>query len=162
MKKVLFILSMMGALCANAQRVENVGTITLGLPYEDAIKAMKAEFGEPISISTDEVIYGKKNYQGFSFDEVKFRFKNGKFNEARFFSKTGPKAAAQKKMEDIAKVIGQKYSLSRDFEEDSNSWFYKGGTAPVGVSHLFTICTFPRQGTYGVELRYGPIRFPND
>ena len=159
MKKVLLLMSVFFSLCAMAQTTEKVGTVALGLPYSEALAAIKAEFGEPVSVSSDEVTFGKKAFQGFTFDEVKFRFKNGKFNEARFFAKVGAKGVAQRKMEDIAKNMGQHYNLSRDLEDD-NSWFYKGGRAPVGVSHLFTIYTYPRQGSYGVELRYGPIRFP--
>ena len=66
--------------------------------------------------------------------------------------------SAQKRMEDIAREMKSSYDVSRDVEDDM-SWFYKGGKSPVGVSHLFTIYTYPRQGSYGTELRYGPVRF---
>jgi len=158
MKRVILLMSVFFSLCAMAQNVEKVGTVALGLPYSEAVAAIKAEFGEPVSASNDELVYSKKNYMGYTFDEVKFRFKNGKFNEARFFAKVGARGAAQRKMEDVAKKMGERYNLSRDVEE-GNIWFYKGGRAPVGVSHLFTICTYPKQGSHGVELRYGPIRF---
>ena len=75
--------------------------------------------------------------------------------------KVGSKGGAQKRMEDIARELGKTEGLSRDIE-DNNTWFYKGGISPVGVSHLFTIYTYPKQGTYGTELRYGPVRFPEN
>ncbi|MCR5132043.1 MAG: hypothetical protein K6C10_11370 [Prevotella sp.] len=158
MKRIVLLMSVFFSLCAMAQNDAKVGTVTLGLPYDQAVTAIKAEFGEPVSASADELVYSKKTFEGYTYDEVKFRFKNGKFNEARFFAKVGAKGAAQRKMEEVAKKMGQRYNLSRDIEE-GNTWFYKGGRAPVGVSHLFTICTYPKQGSHGVELRYGPIRF---
>lgn len=161
MKKVFLLFALFVSLAVSAQRVEKVGTVQLGLPYAEALSAIKAEFGEPVSASADEVIYGKKTFRGFAYDEVKFRFKNGRFNEARFFMKVGSKAGAQKKMEDIARELGKTEQLSRDIE-DGNTWFYKGGVSPVGVSHLFTIYTYPRQGSHGTELRYGPVRFPEN
>jgi len=161
MKKVFLLFALFVSMTVSAQRVEKVGTVQLGLPYNEALSAIKAEFGEPVSVSSDEVIYGKKNFLGFNYDEVKFRFKNGRFNEARFFMKVGSKGGAQKRMEDIARELGKTEGLSRDIE-DNNTWFYKGGISPVGVSHLFTIYTYPKQGTYGTELRYGPVRFPEN
>lgn len=158
MRKIFILMAMFVTLAVNAQRVEKVGTVELGKPYAEALEAIKAEFGEPVSVSEDQVVYSKKNFRGFTYDEVKFRFKGGIFNEARFFVKVGSKAAAQKRMEDIAKEMKSTYNVSRDVEDDM-SWFYKGGTSPVGVSHLFTIYTYPRQGSYGTELRYGPVRF---
>ena len=143
----------------SAQNTASVGTVELGSPYAEALSAIKAEFGEPKSISEDEVVFANKKFYGFSFDEVKFRFKNGKFNEARFYSRVGGRAAAQQKMENIATTMKTKYPLSRDVEEDL-TWFYKGGLSPLGIGHLFTIYTYPKQGAYGVELRYGPINFP--
>ena len=158
MRKVFLLMAMFVSLAMNAQRVEKVGTVELGKPYAEALEAIKAEFGEPVSVSEDQVVYGKKSYRGTTYDEVKFRFRDGKFNEARFFVKVGSKAAAQKRMEDIAREMKSSYDVSRDVEDDM-SWFYKGGKSPVGVSHLFTIYTYPRQGSYGTELRYGPVRF---
>ena len=93
MKKVFLLFALFVSMTVSAQRVEKVGTVQLGLPYNEALSAIKAEFGEPVSVSSDEVIYGKKNFRGFNYDEVKFRFKNGRFNEARFFMKVGSKVA---------------------------------------------------------------------
>ena len=159
MKKLFVLMCLVFSLGASAQNVESVGTVELGSSYEVALAAIKAEFGDPQSVSDDEVILGPKKFRGFSFDEVKFRFKNGKFNEARFYQKVGSKAEAQKKMENIAQTMRTKYELSRDVEEDL-TWFYKGGRSPLGIGHLFTIYTYRKQGAYGVELRYGPINFP--
>ena len=159
--KKLFVMMLCVAfsMSLSAQNVESVGTVELGRAYDDALAAMKAEFGEPLSVSESEVVYGTKKYRGFSFDEVKFRFNNGKFNEARFYSKVGSRPEAQRKMENIAQTMRTKYQLSRDVEED-HTWFYKGGLSPLGIGHLFTIYTYRRQGAYGVELRFGPIKFP--
>lgn len=143
----------------SAQQVEKVGTVALGLPYAEALSAIKAEFGEPQSVSDEQVVYGKRTFQGMAFDELKFQFRNGKFNQARFFAKAGGKAAAQKKMEEIANVMKKAGDLSRDVEDDM-SWFYKGGRSPLGIGHLFTIFTYAKQGAYGAELRYGPVNFP--
>ena len=35
----------------SAQNVESVGTVELGSAYDVALAAMKAEFGEPLSVS---------------------------------------------------------------------------------------------------------------
>ena len=150
MKKILLLMGILFSMTVSAQRVAKVGTVELGIPYAEALSAIKAEFGEPVSVSSDEVIYGKKNFRGFNYDEVK-----------RFFMKVGSKGGAQKRMEDIARELGKTEGLSRDIE-DNNTWFYKGGISPVGVSHLFTIYTYPKQGAYGTELRYGPVRFPEN
>lgn len=158
MRKAFLMIAMLVSLAVSAQRVEKVGTAELGKPYAEALEAIKAEFGEPVSVSEDQVVYSRKNFRGFTYDEVKFRFRDGKFNEARFFVKVGSKAAAQKRMEDIARELKSSYDITRDVEDDM-SWFYKGGSSPVGVSHLFTIYTYPRQGSYGTELRFGPVRF---
>ena len=122
MKKVFLLFALFVSMTVSAQRVEKVGTVQLGLPYNEALSAIKAEFGEPVSVSNDEVIYGKKNFRGFNYDEVKFRFKNGRFNEARFFMKVGSKGGAQKRMEDIARELGKTEGLWRDLE-DNNTWF---------------------------------------
>lgn len=160
MKKVLAVmLCLISSMAVSAQSVETVGTVELGSAYEEALKAIKAEFGEPVSASESEVVYANKKFRGFSFDEVKFRFQNGQFNEARFYSKVGSRGEAQRKMENIAQTMRTKYELSRDVEEDM-TWFYKGGRSPLGIGHLFTIYTYRRQGAYGVELRFGPINFP--
>ena len=160
MKKVLAVmLCLICSMAVSAQSVETVGTVELGSAYEEALKAIKAEFGEPVSASESEVVYANKKFRGFSFDEVKFRFKNGQFNEARFYSKVGSRGEAQRKMENIAQTMRTKYELSRDVEENM-TWFYKGGRSPLGIGHLFTIYTYRRQGAYGVELRFGPINFP--
>ena len=160
MKKVFMLMCLVCTMTtAGAQNSESVGTVELGSSYSEALNAIKAEFGDPQSISEDEVVCVNKRFYGFSFNEVKFRFKNGKFNEARFYSRVGSKSEAQRKMENIAQTLRTKYPLSRDVEEDL-TWFYKGGRSPLGIGHLFTIYTYSRQGAYGVELRFGPINFP--
>ena len=160
MKKAVILVLLACSLAMNAQqKTEMVGTIKLGSDYPEALNAMKMEFGEPLRTSEDEVVYANKRFRGFTFDEVKFCFKNGKFNEARFFSKVGTKAEAQKKMENVAQTMKTKYQLSRDVEGDS-TWFYKGGCSPLGIGHLFTLYTYPRKGAYGMEIRFGPINFP--
>lgn len=160
MKKAVILVLLACSLAMNAQqKTEMVGTIKLGSDYSEALNAMKMEFGEPLRTSEDEVVYANKRFRGFTFDEVKFCFKNGKFNEARFFSKVGTKAEAQKKMENVAQTMKTKYQLSRDVEGDS-TWFYKGGCSPLGIGHLFTLYTYPRKGAYGMEIRFGPINFP--
>ena len=159
MKKLFVLMCLAFSLGVSAQSVESVGTVELGSSYDEALAAIKAEFGDPKTVSEDEVTFGPKRFRGFAFDEVKFRFKNGKFNEARFYQKVGSKAEAQRKMENIAQTMRTKHELSRDVEEDL-TWFYKGGRSPLGIGHLFTIYTYRRQGAYGVELRYGPINFP--
>ena len=160
MKKAVILVLLACSLAMNAQqKTEMVGTIKLGSDYSEALNAMKMEFGEPLRTSEDEVVYANKRFRGFTFDEVKFCFKNGKFNEARFFSKVGTKAEAQKKMENVAQTMKTKYQLSRDVEGDS-TWFYKGGCSPLGIGHLFTLYTYPRKGAYGMEIRFGPINCP--
>ena len=160
MKKAVVLVLLACSLAMNAQqKTEMVGTVKLGSDYSEALNAMRMEFGEPLHISESEVVDANKRFRGFAFDEVKFRFKNGKFNEARFYQKVGLKAEAQRKMENIAQTMKTKYQLSRDVEEDL-TWFYKGGCSPLGIGHLFTIYTYRKQGAYGVELRYGPIKFP--
>lgn len=158
MKKLFVLMCLVFSLGVSAQSVESVGTVELGSSYDEALAAIKAEFGDPQSVSEDEVTCVSKRFRGFAFDEMKFRFKNGKFNEARFYQKVGSKAEAQRKMENIAQTMRTKYELSRDVEEDL-TWFYKGGRSPLGIGHLFTIYTYRKQGAYGVELRYGPITF---
>lgn len=159
MKKLFVLMSLVFSLGVSAQNVESVGTVELGSPYAVALEAIKAEFGDSQSVSEDQVVFNQKRFHGFMFDEVKFCFKNGKFNEARFYQQVGSKAEAQKKMEQVAQTMKAHYSLSRDVEED-HTWFYKGGLSPLGIGHLFTIYTYRKQGAYGVELRYGPINFP--
>ena len=160
MKKAVILVLLACSLAMTAQqKMEMVGTVKLGSDYSEALGAMRTEFGEPLRISENEVVYANKKFRGFAFDEVKFRFKNGKFNEARFYSKVGSKAEAQKKMENVAQTMKTKYQLSRDVEDDS-TWFYKGGRSPLGIGHLFTLYTYPRKGAYGMEIRYGPINFP--
>lgn len=160
MKKAVILVLLACSMAMNAQqKKEMVGTVVLGSNYSEALDAIKMEFGEPLSISENEVVYANKRFRGFSFDEVKFCFKNGKFNEARFYSKVGSKAEAQKKMENVAQTMKTRYPLSRDVE-DGNTWFYKGGRSPLGIGHLFTLYTYPRKGAYGMEIRYGPINYP--
>lgn len=158
MKKLLAAICLCFSLVANAQNVEKVGNVELGLPYAEALSAMKAEWGNPSKENEQEVTYKHKTYKGFEFDEVIFRFKNGRFNEARFFVKVGSRYAAQKRMEELAKEMGKEKTLSKDVEE-GGAWFYKGGRAPSEAAPLFTLCTIPRKGEYGMELRYGPFNF---
>lgn len=158
MKKFLTAICLGLSLMAHAQKVEKVGTVELGLPYVEAVAAMKAEWGEPSKENEQEVTYKHKTYKGFAFDEVVFRFKNGRFNEARFFVKVGSRYAAQKRMEELANEMGKENTLSKDLEE-GGAWFYKGGRAPVEYAPLFTLCTIPRKGAFGTELRYGPFNF---
>lgn len=158
MKSFLLAVCLCFSMMASAQNVEKVGTVELGLPYDQALAAMKAEWGDPSSKNEREVTYKHKTYKGFEFDEVVFRFRNGKFNEARFFVKVGSRYAAQQRMEALAKEMGKEKTLSKDIEE-GGAWFYKGGRAPSEAAPLFTLCTIPRKGAYGMELRYGPFNF---
>lgn len=158
MRKSFVALCLSFSLMATAQNVEKVGTVELGLPYAEAVAAMKAEWGDPSKENDQEVAYKHKTYKGFAFDEIVFRFKEGRFNEARFFVKVGSRYAAQKRMEDLAREMGKDKTLSKDLEE-GGAWFYKGGRAPSEYAPLFTLCTIPRKGVYGTELRYGPFNF---
>ena len=116
LKKFLTAICLGLSLMAHAQKVEKVGTVELGLPYVEAVAAMKAEWGEPSKENEREVTYKHKTYKGFAFDEVVFRFKNGRFNEARFFVKVGSRYAAQKRMEELANKMGKENTLSKDLK----------------------------------------------
>jgi len=158
MKKMLLMACLMVALTANAQSVAKVGNVELGKPYAEALEAIKAEYGEPKSVTENEVTYGQVKHEGFTFQEASFRFKDGKFNEARFYQKAGGKAASQQKMESLAKELKKSTNMTRDIEDDG-LWFYKGGKSPLGFGHLFTLCSHPKQGVWYSEMRYGPFNF---
>jgi len=158
MRKVLLLLCLMIGMVVNAQNNTKVGNVELGTDYATALEQIKAEYGEPVSVTENMVTYKNKRHEGMNFDEVVFKFRNGKFNEARFYQKAGSRAASQKQLEVVAKEMGKNHNMTKDFE-DGRIWFYKGGKAPVGLGHFMTISSTPRQGTYYTELRYGPFSF---
>lgn len=151
----ILILSCFFFMNTQANNGAKVATVSIGSEYQQALKDIKAEFGEPTSIQEQAIEFKNMTYHNFKFDLVIFKFKNDKLNEARFFMRAKNKIGADKKVEALSKELGKKHPLSEDYED--GSYFYKGGLSPKGIGHLFTISTAKRQGVWNAELTYGPF-----
>ncbi|MCI6617263.1 MAG: hypothetical protein MSD82_00235 [Prevotella sp.] len=158
MRKIILALFITCSMTLYAQHESQVGNTKLGTVYEEALTSIKAEFGNPETVSTTQVKYKNVLYKGFKFDELYLNFRNNKFCEARFYMNALNKQVALNLKESLAKAFGQSQNLSKDLEEDGST-FYKGGRGPFGVGHLFTIFSAPNRGRWTAQLRYGPFNY---
>ncbi len=154
-KKVLLVLSLMGTIIANAQ---GIGNVRFGTQHAEAMEEIKSVFGEPSFSDGDMALFTNKEFEGYTWNEVMFKFKDGILNEARFFMKQKNKSAACKEQEQIAKAMASKHVMSKDIEEGGTP-FYAGGQSPLRYGHLFTIFISPRGGAWTNQLRFGPFKF---
>ncbi|MFC2766816.1 MAG: hypothetical protein ACFN27_05640 [Prevotella sp.] len=157
MKKLLvsFLLLVVGV----ASAVENkFVSIDFGTSRHDALSIIKERFGEPNAVDGDNLVYYDLMINGYCFNKIIFGFepKQGGdyFNEARFFIVAPSRPVAVADRDSLAYDLGKEYDITHDFEENGNK-FYKGGVAPSGIGHLFTISTHRREGKWTTELRFG-------
>lgn len=151
-KAILALCFMFGtAVCA-----QGIGCIKFGTNYQEAVAEIKASMGEPVFSDTHVVTYKNAAFEGFTWSEVTFRFKNGKLAEARCYMNQANKNMAVAQLGIIAKAMGREHSLSMDYEDDGNL-FYAGGLSPMGYGRLFTLFISPRNGTWTTQMRFGPF-----
>ncbi len=143
------------SLSSSALEPAYVAHVKLGLPFDTALKSIEREFGEPTSKDNQQIIYKDKDYGGFVFNEIAFRFRNSKFNEARFIIRTGNRRQASRKVAELSQWLSKEYSMSKDY--DDGAYFYVGGLAPGGIGRLFTIYRRKVDGAWHAVLRYGPF-----
>jgi len=154
MKKIVLAICIVFSMVANAQGIDN---LRFGTAYNDALTLIKAQYGSPLSIDSESVTYKNVSYQGFKWNEVVFKFTNGKLSEARYYMNQKNKILATKRITDIAKTMEKTHVITKDYEDDGNL-FYAGGKSPMGFGHLFTIFVSPRNGVWTSQLRFGPFR----
>lgn len=137
---------------------QGIGNVMFGASYEDAIVRIVDNFGTPTQATEDEVTYSDAWFEGFLWNRVYFKFKEGRLCEARFYRNHKTKLGAKTELKSIAEKFGAKHELSIDYEEDGNN-FYAGGTSPVGIGRLFTIFMAPYKGQWSDQVRFGPFKF---
>ena len=153
MRKAIMALCLM---CATMVSAQGIGNIRFGTTYDEAVTDIKASLGEPVSSDANVVTYKNISFKGFEWNEITFRFKNGKLAEARCYMNHKNKRLATAKLSEIANIMENEHVMSMDYEEDGNL-FYAGGRSPMGVGHLFTIFISPRNGIWTPQMRFGPF-----
>ncbi len=148
-------------LLASQGFAQGIGNIRFGASYDDAMMRIKETFGTPVKTSNDEVVYANMLFEGFHWNQVTFRFQEGRLCEARFYQDHKSKGKAKAELESIVKSLGKKHTLSQDYEEDG-SRFYAGGQSPMGIGRLFTAFVAPHNGQWSDQLRFGPFKFKNN
>lgn len=154
---LLILILMTGCLSISAQ---GIGEVRFGSSREVASEAIFQLFGQPSSTDGNCYIYKNKEFEGFHWNEVLFRFTNDRLTEARFFMNQRSKYEARRKLTAISKVLAKKHVMSMDIEDDGNH-FYAGGKSPLYYGHLFTLFISPREGRWTDQLRFGPFEFKN-
>ncbi len=157
MRKLLVLFCWFTVVAAHAVGNEFVG-VDFGTSRHDALSIFKARYGEPNAIDGDNLIYYDLTINGYYFNRIIFGFEPKQtgdyFNEARFFMVAPSRPGAVADRDSLASDLSKKYSMAYDFEENGNK-FYKGGVAPSGIGHLFTLSTHLRGGQWTTELRFG-------
>ncbi len=148
----------LGLLIATMARAHGFGEVRFGMVYDEALSSIKTVYGEPVVANSDVVSYYDVAYEGFRWDEISFRFTNGKLTEARCYMNHKNKGTAAKQLSAIAQAMQKSYAMTMDYEEDGNV-FYAGGKSPVGIGHLFVVFMSPRDRMWTSQLRFGPFRF---
>lgn len=151
----LIVLSLAFASVSNAQ---GIGNVQFGSTYEEATARIVETFGHPAHATSDEIVYNNKSFEGFRWNKVTFRFRNGQLCEARFYKDHKSKWMAKTELDSIAKNLSKKHAISLDYEEDGTR-FYAGGQSPLGIGRLFTVFVAPRNGYWSDQLRFGPFKF---
>lgn len=152
------------ALClvfASVAHAQGIGNVQFGSTYEEATARIAEAFGHPAHVTSDEIVYKNKLFEGFKWNQVTFRFRNGQLCEARFYMDHKSKWKAKTELESIAKNLSKKHALSLDYEEDGTR-FYAGGLSPLGIGRLFTVFVAPRNGQWSDQLRFGPFKFKSN
>lgn len=157
MKKLLILLCLAFSISASAI-VDHFVAVDFGTKRHEALRSIKARFGEPNAEEDNSIVYYDKEWNGYRFTKIVFGFeqpsRGGYFNEARFFVAEPTRKAAVCQREALVTKLREKYSITHDYEENGNK-FYKGGTSPEGIGFLFTVYTQKREGRWTTELRYG-------
>lgn len=139
---------------------QGIGKVKFGASYDETLENVKEAFGTPMQATFDEIVFTDKQFEGFVWNKITFRFRNGQLNEARFYMRHKSKTKAKSELEAIAKNLAQKHVLSLDYEEDGTR-FYAGGLSPLGIGRLFTVFVSPYKGQWSDQLRFGPFKFKN-
>ena len=150
-----FVLCVVFESVSNAQ---GIGNVQFGSTYEEATARIVETFGHPAHATSDEIVYNNKSFEGFRWNKVTFRFRNGQLCEARFYKDHKSKWMAKTELDSIAKNLSKKHAISLDYEEDGTR-FYAGGQSPLGIGRLFTVFVAPRNGHWSDQLRFGPFKF---
>lgn len=143
-------------LCSLPATAQDFGGASFGDEQQKALKEIKVLFGEPSSVVANTVVYKNKTFKGLRWSEIHFGFKEGRFDEARFFMMAKDKRDARRETVVISNVMKKDHTMSEDIEEDGAP-FFAGGQSPFGFGHLFTIFVSPYKGKMTSQLRYGPF-----
>lgn len=143
---------------ASLVQAQGIGEVKFGSSRQVAAMAIEAMFGEPTHSSEDVMSFRDKMFEGYKWDQVDFKFTDGKLTEARFYMDQKSKSLARRKQYSISRTLAKNHALSEDIEEDG-SRFYAGGKSPIYYGHLFTLFISPRNGEWSNQLRFGPFKF---
>lgn len=156
-RKLLLVSCLLFVMTMWATDVLKIDEAEFGKGYCEIIPLLEKEFGKPVFVTTEQIVYEYKEYRGIKFDRMVFNFKNSRFSEARLYVKTPSKAMANSIVRKMVKIFANVETVSCDYED--GSYFYKDGRAPVGIGRLFTISVLCLQGKWNAEVRYGPFKY---
>lgn len=157
MRKLITLVVLVFGLAAVACAKPGIGKANFGDDYTVAMPLLKAQFGEPDSISGQSLTYFEKDYNGMHFSRITFNFRHDRFAEAFFQQRAKSKLEAKEEVKQLSEMMSKYYDLSKDYVE--GAWFYLGGNAPKGLGCLFTIYCRKDNGRWSAVLRYGPYKY---
>lgn len=160
---------------AEENQVKDICEIPFGTSYEDAERALKAQFGDyDALVSTKERIrYEKKSYRGIKFDWIYFFFQSdgqrSYLNASAFGIDCKTKAEAVSLKKEFHELLSQRYANFIDFDNGKEYESY-GALSPVPAESIFgfgiriDIINYRESDVhigspYGVRIAFGPYDY---
>ena len=170
MRKIIlfFLLAIASSSCfAQNDVVTEICGVKFGSNRPTARSILTAKYGDPNMDELNLIEFDNVRYAGISFDFGYFSFQTdgirSYFNECilGFFADTADDA--KRKREFLKGILGNKYEIQEDIEEDKFKCYY-GGTSPVDSDEYafkLYITKIPKSG-YLVSLKYGEFDYLNE
>lgn len=169
MKKFFLCMMCLFALCGYAQKVcTGVCGVKFGDSYYNVGSILRNKFGMPDDHNKNEIVYYNKEYAGFHFDRIMFRFQydtqgNSYLNKCIMGADSKTSSGAT----DMAYYFAYKLLSSYDMEKGvkvNGFDSYTGGVDPTNRSNngVAVGIVIYDDGYYGVGIHYGPYNYVDE
>lgn len=140
--------------------------VDFGSSYESAKPILERKFGKADFEKNNNIYYYDRNYAGFTFDVINFRFQSDGydtyFNECSFGYKFEDITLAKKFYNILLAELSAKYDYPEiGFDKDELPWAI-GGKSPAPEcepGYFLSIEKIDKDNPYYVLLRYGPYNY---
>ena len=153
------------------QTCKEVCGVSFGSSYESAKEILKAKYGEPDYLDTDEnkIVYSYKSYGGIQFSHMAFVFQRDNYNSYMSQCAMGIDCKtiqdAKNNRDYIYSKVKERYGAWHVGIDGNGFKYYQGGTSPLGefgegfIIDVVKYDDSKSEYKYIARIMYGPYNY---